>query len=138
MSGEGAKPSPSTARLAVDRLDPENGVLLDAVWLRDAGVLVLTAHVLAMDPASWRIVLGELDAAWHALAAGRRPAPVREHTSHRRWSRLLTERAEHLDSCDYWLAQLDGDDPDLGARRIRPDIDRAGDLAVTCVRRIRT
>ena len=131
VSGEEGEAVAEHARLAVDRLDPENGVLLDAVWLRNAGVLVLTAHVLAMDPASWRIVLGELDAAWHALAAGRRPVPVREHTSHRQWSRLLTERAERLDSCDYWLAQLGGDDPDLGARRIRPDIDRAGDLAVT-------
>jgi mycobactin peptide synthetase MbtF len=118
-------------RLAVNRLDPENGVLLDAVWLRDAGVLILTAHVLAMDPASWRIVLGELDAAWHALAAGRHPTPVREHTSHRRWSTLLTERAEGLDSCDYWVAQLEGDDPDLGARRVNPDTDRAGGVAVT-------
>jgi mycobactin peptide synthetase MbtF len=119
------------ARKSVDRLDPENGVLLDAVWLRNAGVLVVTAHVLAMDPASWRIVLGELDAAWHALADGRRPVPVQEHTSHRRWSKLLCERAERLDTCDYWVAQLAGEDPDLGARRVRPDADRVGDVAVT-------
>ncbi len=131
VTGEETEAVAEQARLAVDRLDPQNGVLLDAVWLRDAGVLVLTAHVLAMDPASWRIVLGELDAAWHALAAGRRPTAVHEHTSHRRWSRLLTERAERLDSCDYWVAQLDGDDPDLGARRVRPATDRTGDLAVT-------
>jgi mycobactin peptide synthetase MbtF len=131
VSGDLTTAVAEQARLAVDRLDPENGVLLDAVWLRDAGVLILTAHVLAMDPASWRIVLGELDAAWHALAAGRRPTPVREHTSHRRWSKLLTERAEGLDSCDFWVAQLEGDDPDLGARRVNPDTDRAGDVAVT-------
>jgi mycobactin peptide synthetase MbtF len=121
-------------RLAVERLDPENGALLDAVWLRDAGVLVLTAHVLAMDPASWRIVLGELDAAWRALADGRRPMPVREHTSHRRWSKLLMERAEQLETCDYWVAQLAGEDPNLGARRVNPAIDRVGDIDVTvCV-----
>ena len=116
---------------SLERLDPERGVLLDAVWLRDAGVLLLTAHVLAVDPASWRIVLGELDAGLHALAEGREPAPVREHTSYRRWSRLLVERAERLDSCDYWVAQLAGEDPDLGARRVRPETDRAGDVAVT-------
>jgi mycobactin peptide synthetase MbtF len=119
------------ASKSVDRLDPDNGVLLDAVWLRDAGVLVLTAHVLAMDPASWRIVLGELDAGWRSLADGRRPTPVQEHTSHRRWSKLLTERAARLDTCDYWVAQLEGDDPDLGARRVQPSTDRAGDVAVT-------
>jgi mycobactin peptide synthetase MbtF len=118
-------------RKSVERLDPENGVLLDAVWLRDAGVLVLTAHVLAMDPASWRIVLAELDAAWRALAGGRRPAPVQEHTSHRRWSNLLAERAAQLDTCDYWAAQLQGGDPDLGARRVDPATDRLADVSVT-------
>ncbi|MFG1932280.1 amino acid adenylation domain-containing protein [Mycobacterium sp. NPDC048908] len=116
---------------SVDRIDPEKGVLIDAVWLREEGVLVLTAHVLAMDPASWRIVLGELDAGWRALADGRAPAVAREHTSHRRWSQLLCERAGRLDSCDFWVAQLEGDDPDLGARRVRPDTDRVGDVTVT-------
>ena len=71
--------------LAVDRLDPERGVMLDAVWLRasdgPADVLLLTPHVLAVDPSSWRIVLGELETAWHAVAAGRAPTPAREHTS---------------------------------------------------------
>jgi mycobactin peptide synthetase MbtF len=119
------------ARRSLDRLDPERGVLMDAVWLREAGVLLLTVHALAGDPASWRIILGELDAGLHAPAEGRNPAPVREHTSYRRWSRLLTERAERLDSCEYWVAQLAGDDPDLGARRVRPQTDRVGDVAVT-------
>ena len=131
VSGSLTEAVAEQARLSVARLDPENGVLLDAVWLRDAGVLVLTAHVLAMDPASWRIVVGELDAAWYALADGRDPAPVNEHTSHRRWSKLLAERAERLDTCEYWEAQLAGDDPDLGARRVRPATDRVGDVAVT-------
>ena len=121
-------------RRALDTLDPECGRMLSAVWLRPAGgpgVLLLTAHVLAMDPASWRIVLGELDAGWYALAAGRRPAPAREHTTYRRWSALLHERAHALDTCDHWAAHLAGEDPDLGARRVRPDTDRAGDLVVT-------
>ncbi|HWF30434.1 MAG TPA: amino acid adenylation domain-containing protein, partial [Mycobacterium sp.] len=42
---------------ALERLDPRAGRLLSAVWLREPhgpGVLVMTAHVLAMDPASWR------------------------------------------------------------------------------------
>ncbi|MBE1549019.1 mycobactin peptide synthetase MbtF [Mycobacterium sp. OAS707] len=131
VTGDLTETVAEVARQSVDRLDPENGVLLDAVWLREAGVLVLTAHVLAMDPASWRIVLGELDAAWRALAAGRRFAPVQEHTRHRRWSKLLTERAAQLDTCDFWVAQLEGEDPDLGARRVQPTTDRVGDAAVT-------
>ncbi|OBB56203.1 non-ribosomal peptide synthetase [Mycobacterium sp. 852013-51886_SCH5428379] len=120
--------------LAVDALDPEAGQLWSAAWLRPQdgpGMLLLTAHVLALDPASWRIVLGELDTARHALAAGRRPAPTREHTTYRQWSAHLHRRAAELDTADFWAGQLDGADPDLGARRLRPDTDRAGDLAVS-------
>ncbi|KUI30431.1 non-ribosomal peptide synthetase [Mycobacterium sp. IS-1742] len=119
---------------AVQTLDPERGRLWSAVWLRPAhgpGVLVVTAHVLAIDPASWRVVLGELDAAWHALTSGRAPVPTREHTTYRRWSALLYERAHHLETADFWAAQLDGPDPDLGARRVQPETDRAGDLDVS-------
>lgn len=120
-------------RMAVQRIDPEQGRLLSAVWLSGpaANVLVLTAHVLALDPASWRLMLGELDAGWYALSAGRQPAPVREHTSYRQWSQRLLDRAEALDTCDYWLAQIDGDDPVLGSRRVDSDADRAGDTEVT-------
>ncbi|WP_156685577.1 non-ribosomal peptide synthetase [Mycobacterium sp. Marseille-P9652] len=116
---------------AVEGLDPENGRVAAAHWLRPPtgpGVLVLTAHVLAMDPASWRILLGELDTALHALSAGHAPPAVREHTSYRRWARALGARAESLDSAPFWLSQLDGADPDLGARRVDPARDRAGDL----------
>ncbi|MEV3904960.1 amino acid adenylation domain-containing protein [Mycobacterium sp. NPDC050551] len=125
-------------RTSVERLDPSRGALLSAVWLRDnasaASVLVLSAHVLAMDPASWRIVVGELDAGWHALSEGRQPTPALEHTGYRRWSRLLHERAHRLDTCDFWEAQLAGADPDLGARRVDPRTDRARDLTVSvCV-----
>ncbi|MDD4866153.1 MAG: AMP-binding protein, partial [Mycobacterium sp.] len=125
------------AAKAVESLDPERGRLLAAVWLRPPSgdsVLLLTAHVLAMDPASWRIVLGELDAALRALAGGRTPAPVREHTTYRRWVAALHERARTLDTLAFWCAQLAGADPDLGARRVRESADRAGDLAIrACV-----
>jgi mycobactin peptide synthetase MbtF len=118
---------------AIDSLDPERGRLLAAAWLRPPtgqSVLVLAAHVLAMDPASWQVVLGELDATLHALIAGTTPSPVREHTSYRRWVHAMIERAESLDNEPYWAAQLDGDDPDLGRRRLSPDVDRAGGLLV--------
>ncbi len=121
------------AAKAVDNLDPELGALLAAVWLRPPtgpGVLLLTAHVLALDPASWRVILGELDAALRALAAGHSPAPIREHTSYCRWAAALTERAHRLDTLPCWAAQLDGDDPNLGARRVDPGRDRAADLIV--------
>jgi mycobactin peptide synthetase MbtF len=92
--------------------------------------LLLAAHVVALDPASWRVVLGEFAAALKALAAGHVPAPVREHTSYRRWAGALTERAHQLDTAQFWASQLHGDDPDLGARRLDPRRDRTGDLLV--------
>ncbi|BBZ03723.1 non-ribosomal peptide synthetase [Mycolicibacterium chitae] len=119
---------------AVESLDPERGRLLSAVWVREdggPGVLVLTAHVLALDPASWRILIGELDAGWHALADGHQPVSVREHTGYRQWSHRLGERALKLDTCEFWVSQLRGPDPDLGARRIRPQTDRAAHLQVS-------
>ncbi|OBG72286.1 MULTISPECIES: non-ribosomal peptide synthetase [unclassified Mycobacterium] len=118
---------------AVERLDPERGSLLAAVWLRPAAgesVLLLAAHVVALDPASWRVVLGELGAALQAAATGHPPAPLREHTSYRRWAAALAERAGRLDTADFWAAQLAGPDPDLGARRLDPERDRARDLLV--------
>ncbi|WP_292990143.1 amino acid adenylation domain-containing protein [Mycobacterium sp.] len=121
-----------TAR-AIDGIDPERGKLVAAVWLRPPtgqGVLVLAAHVLAMDPVSWQVVLGELDATLHALMAGKAPAPIREHTSYRRWVSAVTARAESLDSESHWAMQLAGDDPEIGRRRLRPDADRGAGLLV--------
>lgn len=133
---------PEHVAQAIERLDPERGVLLAAVWLRIPGspgrptepsVLLLAAHVLAMDPASWRVVLGELDAALTALVSAQRPAPVREHTSYRRWAAALAERARRLDTAQFWAGQCTGDDPPLGARRIDPRHDRARDLDVRMI-----
>jgi mycobactin peptide synthetase MbtF len=123
--------------LAVERLDPEQGRLLQAVLLNPSGtaaggkVLVLSAHVLAVDPASWRIVLGELENGWHALNSGAQPAAIREHTSYRTWSRLVAERAQHLDTAGFWEAQISGPDPQLGNRRVRPETDCAADVVVS-------
>ncbi|MFL0276318.1 amino acid adenylation domain-containing protein [Mycobacterium sp. SMC-19] len=112
----------------LESLDPANGVMLQAVWLREpdgAGVLMLCGHVLALDPVSWQVILGEL----HAALAGADPLP--ERSGYRRWASALHERAQSLDTVDFWAAQLAGDDPDLGARRVDPERDRAGDLTVS-------
>ncbi len=118
---------------AIDSIDPERGKLIAAVWLRPPtgqSVLLLTAHVLALDPVSWQVVLGELDATLYALMADNTPAPVREQTSYRHWVQEMTVRAESLDSEPYWMMQLVGDDPELGQRRLAPDRDRAAGLLV--------
>ncbi len=131
--GDLAAAVPDQVAQAVERLDPECGTLLSAVWLRPPtgeSVLLLAAHVVALDPASWRVILGELGAALTASATGHSPAPVREHTSYRRWADALAARAHRLDTVQFWVSQLDGDDPDLGARRLDPSRDRARDLIV--------
>ncbi len=139
VAGDVQAAVPAHVAQAVERLDPERGVLLAGVWLRPpsppAGpsVLLLAAHVLAMDPASWRVVLGELDAALTALISGQRPAPVREHTSYRRWAAALVERAQRLDTAQFWAGPCHGDDPALGARRLDPHRDRARDLDVRMI-----
>lgn len=133
LDGDLSAAVPGHVAEAVDRLDPERGTLLAAVWLRPPSgesVLLLAAHVVALDPASWRVILGELGAALTAAATGHSPAPVREHTSYRRWAEALTARAHALDTVQYWASELDGDDPDLGARRLDPRRDRARDLIV--------
>jgi mycobactin peptide synthetase MbtF len=138
VTGDVAAAVAEYSRRGVESLDPQRGRLLVATWLKpvgsaavDAGVLLLSAHVLALDPASWRIALGEVDAAWHAAAAGRRPAPARELTSYRQWASAMVQRAQTLDSVGFWTAQLDGDDPALGARRLEPGSDRAADVTVS-------
>lgn len=133
VAGDLAAAVPAHVAEAVDRLDPERGTLLSAVWLRPPtgeSVLLLSAHVVALDPASWRVILGELGAALTASATGHSPAPVREHTSYRRWADALTARAHRLDTVQFWASQLNGEDPDLGARRLDPSRDRARDLIV--------
>lgn len=112
----------------LESLDPANGVMLRAVWLRTpdaAGVLMLCGHVLALDPVSWQVILGEL----HAALAGADPLP--ERSGYLRWAAALHERAQTLDTADFWADQLAGADPDLGARRVDPTRDRAGDLTVS-------
>ena len=109
-------------------LDPEGGIMFAAALLSPpagAATLLLAGHVLALDPVSWQVVRGELRA---ALAGA---APLPERSGYRRWAAALTERAAGLDTVGYWAAQLDGDDPPLGSRRVRPASDRAGALSVS-------
>lgn len=122
------------AERALDTLDPARGALLAAAWVHRAGepgVLVLTAHVIALDPASWRVVHAELDAGWHAVAAGVAPARLHERTGYAAWVDALSARARDLDTLPFWMGQLDGPDAPLGARRVDPTTDRAATLAMS-------
>ncbi|MFF7209724.1 non-ribosomal peptide synthase/polyketide synthase [Streptomyces sp. NPDC008238] len=79
-------------------LDPDTGDMVRAVWF-DAGPgkpgrLLLLLHHLVVDGVTWRILLPDLETAWAAVAAGRTPELPPVDVSFRRWSELLTARAQ--------------------------------------------
>ncbi|WP_437033689.1 amino acid adenylation domain-containing protein [Streptomyces sp. enrichment culture] len=79
------------------RLRPAAGDVLRAVWC-DAGPgrpgrLVLTAHHLAVDGVSWRVLTADLATAWQAVRAGRAPRLDPVPVSFRHWAHRLAELA---------------------------------------------
>ncbi|MFD1815641.1 amino acid adenylation domain-containing protein [Rhodococcus gannanensis] len=96
---------------AAARLDPERGVMVQAVHLDagpgTAGRLLIVAHHLVVDGVSWRILLEDLAMAAVAVAAGERPALDPVGTSLRRFGALVTEQATHaarLRELGHWTA----------------------------------
>ncbi|MEU2181870.1 amino acid adenylation domain-containing protein [Streptomyces thermolilacinus] len=114
-------------------LSPEDARLVRAVLI-DAGPaeprrLLLVIHHLAVDGVSWRILLGDLETAWQAVAAGRdvRLDPV--PTSYRRWARTLTDHARtatRVAELPLWDAQFEGDAVEIGERSLDPARDVHG------------
>ncbi|MGB3439751.1 MAG: amino acid adenylation domain-containing protein [Actinophytocola sp.] len=78
-------PTEDELAAAAGRLDPAAGVLTDWVLLGDR--LLITAHHLAIDGVSWRILLSDLATVW----SGAEPFAV--GTSFLRWTDLLTAEA---------------------------------------------
>ena len=103
------------ASRAAGRLDPSEGMMLQAVWFdagRDApGRLLLAIHHLAVDGVSWRILLPDLEAAWTAAVQGKPASLPAATTSFRRWAQALAaeaQRAERLAELPVWTAMQDG------------------------------
>ncbi|HKS43673.1 MAG TPA: amino acid adenylation domain-containing protein, partial [Amycolatopsis sp.] len=115
-------------RGAARRLDPQAGVMLQAVWFDhgpdEAGRLLIVAHHLAVDGVSWRVLLPDLAGAYAAVAR-RRPAvldPV--GTSFRDWAVTLTERAAgRRAELPAWIRVLDGPGTALAGRALDPAVD---------------
>ncbi|MGL6236524.1 MAG: amino acid adenylation domain-containing protein [Segniliparus sp.] len=103
-------------RAALERLDPEAGSMLQAVWLPEDERLVLVVHSLVVDPVSWQIILGELAQWWTELERGESPAPVVELTSYAQWSKEVSR--SHTDE-----ARPEPQEAPLGSRRLRPGQD---------------
>ncbi|SEG97759.1 non-ribosomal peptide synthase domain TIGR01720/amino acid adenylation domain-containing protein [Nonomuraea solani] len=108
---ESDRPLGECVDLAVGGLDPDNGVMLRAVWRREARQLVLVVHHVVIDGVSWRILMEDLATAWRG---GELP-PV--GTSFRRWTQLLERAASDADPA-YFQRPLPGVDGPLGRRAL--------------------
>ncbi|MGX7673493.1 amino acid adenylation domain-containing protein [Plantactinospora sp. DSM 117369] len=97
---------------ATDRLDPDEGRMLQAVWFDSGdrpGRLLLAAHHLVVDGVSWRILLADLAAAWASVRVGQPPILAPVGTSLRRYARVLGEHAhrpERLAELAHWVETL--------------------------------
>ncbi|MGH8931557.1 MAG: amino acid adenylation domain-containing protein [Egibacteraceae bacterium] len=109
---------------AAGRLDPEAGIVMQAVWLDGGdrpGRLLLVVHHLVIDGVSWRILLPDLDAAWRAVTAGHAPRLDPAGTSLRRWAQVVTEqaqRAHRLAELTHWSETLKPGAELLPGRRV--------------------
>ncbi|MGQ4417921.1 amino acid adenylation domain-containing protein, partial [Streptomyces sp. SAS_269] len=95
-------PPAEAAEAARAALDPGTGVLLRAA-LQIGGErprLFLTAHHLAVDSVSWRVLLADLEQAYRRAAAGEDPRPEPEHTPFADWAHTLADRVRAGDLDD--------------------------------------
>ncbi|MCG6495240.1 amino acid adenylation domain-containing protein [Kitasatospora sp. A2-31] len=133
-------------RAAQSRLDPEAGVMLQAVWF-DAGSgapgqLLLMAHHLVVDGVSWRIIMPDLAAAHEAVRAGRKPDLEPVGTSFRAWAEGLVKEASspsRVAEMEIWTGMLQGRDAPLCARPLDPRRDvvaNAGGLVLSLPARV--
>ncbi|GAA0613066.1 non-ribosomal peptide synthase/polyketide synthase [Streptomyces crystallinus] len=100
------------AEAARAAIDPATGTLLRAVLLpAEQGArprLFLTAHHLAVDSVSWRVLLADLEQAYRQAAAGEEIRLEPEHTPFAAWARGLAARVrdgELDDDLSYWTAE---------------------------------
>ncbi len=110
-------PPPDCVALATAALDPDDGVMLRAVWRREARQLVLVAHHVVIDGVSWRILMDDLATAWRQHSAG---APVDlppVGTSFRRWTQLLGRASFDADRGHY-ATPLPAADAPIGRRAL--------------------
>ncbi|MFB7211768.1 amino acid adenylation domain-containing protein [Streptomyces sp. NPDC056255] len=112
---ESDRPLAECVELATEGLDPDRGVMLRAVWRREARQLVLVAHHVVIDGVSWRILMDDLATAWQQYASG---SPLRlpaAGTSFRRWTQLLERTSFEADRA-LFERPLPGADMPLGRR----------------------
>ncbi len=112
---ESDRPLDDCVALATAALDPDHGVMLRAVWRREARQLVLVAHHVVVDGVSWRVLMEDLATAWRQLTSGNPVELPPAGTSFRRWTQLLERAAYDADS-SFYRRPLPGPDRPLGRR----------------------
>ncbi|QOV34274.1 amino acid adenylation domain-containing protein [Streptomyces ferrugineus] len=111
------RPLDECVALATEGLDPAGGVMLRAVWRREARQLLLVAHHVVIDGVSWRVLLDDLATAWRQFTSG---APIElppVGTSFRRWTQMLERAAFDADS-SYYRRSLPAEDQRVGRRAL--------------------
>ncbi|KAA0115009.1 non-ribosomal peptide synthetase [Mycolicibacterium sp. P9-22] len=113
--------------LAVARLDPAEGRMLQAVWLDcgagQPGRLLLVVHHVVIDGVSLRVLAEDLQSAWTDVAAGRPIALAKPDTTFRQWStelRAAAARGEFAADETFWLRTAHATDPQIGHRPLDP------------------
>ena len=121
------------APAAERRLSARSGAMLQAVWFdagaERAGRLLLSAHHLAVDGVSWRILVPDLVAAWEASARGEAPSLPPRGTSFRRWAERLAAHAQEdarVRELAFWRAMLGAPSLPLTDGALDRARDRAG------------
>ncbi|NJC68037.1 non-ribosomal peptide synthase/polyketide synthase, partial [Planosporangium flavigriseum] len=129
----------AAARAARAELDLGTGPLLRAaLFVRGPGrspYLFLTAHHLVVDGVSWRILLGDLETAYHRAAAGRPVELAPAGTGFTRWAHALTRHVRgggFDDALAYWEAVSESAAPELPVDR--PGVATAGSTRPVTVR----
>ncbi|MEM7483561.1 MAG: condensation domain-containing protein, partial [Acidobacteriota bacterium] len=99
--------------------------------------LLWVIHHLAVDAVSWRILLGDFEAAVRQIEAGKTPVPAPRTTSYQAWSAALGQRVDDADTSEAtrnWLSvpwreavappfdQPADDDREAGARTLTADL----------------
>ncbi len=122
---------------AADRLSPERGAMLQAVWF-DAGSgrpgrLLLVLHHLVVDGVSWRVLLEDIQRAHAAAAAGLPSETAAPGTSFRSWACRLEREAyapERVAELPVWVEALSRPAPLVpGGAGLDPVRDTLGALA---------
>ncbi|MFE0683570.1 amino acid adenylation domain-containing protein [Streptomyces sp. NPDC058961] len=108
-------PLDACVALATEGLDPDNGVMLRAVWRREARQLVVVIHHVVIDGVSWRVLMDDLATAWRRASAGETVELPPVGTSFRRWTQLL-QSADFTADRAHFERPLPGPDAPLGRR----------------------